>query len=97
MKFYDCVEAGLLGVEEIKSLKDYAGANRSGCFMAWLLRQSEPIACILLSIKFYPFIVTVYLRRGEGGDFGQPGLTDRRIFIVDAGWNDFCSFAIRKT
>jgi hypothetical protein len=63
MKFYNWSKRDWLGIETIKSLKDYAGAKRSGRFMAWLLRQSDPIACILLSIYFDPFIVTVYLRR----------------------------------
>lgn len=57
MKFYDCSKRDWLGIEAIKSLKDYAGENRSGRFMAWLLRPSDPVACILLSIKFDPFIV----------------------------------------
>jgi hypothetical protein len=41
--------------------------------------QSEPLACILLSIKFDPFIVTVYLRRGR---FGGLSSRDWRIFLL---------------
>jgi hypothetical protein len=43
------------------------------------LRQSDPIACILLSIKFDPFIVTVYLRRCR---FGGMTRRDWKIFLL---------------
>jgi len=60
--------------------------------MAWLLRQSDPIAGILLSIKYDPFIVAVYLRRGR---FGGMSGRDWRIFllswlIANAWWSLLC-------
>ena len=81
-----------LGIEAIKSLKDYSGTSRSGRFMAWLLRQSDPVACILLSIRFDPFIVTVYLRQGA---FGGMTRRDWKIFllswlIANAWWSAVC-------
>ena len=45
----------------------------------WLLHRSDPVACVLLSIKFDPFIVTVYLRRGR---FGGMSRRDWRIFLL---------------
>ncbi len=92
MKFYDWSKRDWLGIEAIKSLKDYSGASRSGRFMAWLLRQSDLIACILLSIKFDPFIVTAYLRQGA---FGGMTRRDWRIFllswlIANAWWSVVC-------
>ncbi len=92
MKFYDWSKRDWLGIEAIKSLKDYTGTNRSGRVMDWLLRQSDPVACILLSIKFDPFLVTVYLRRGC---FGGMSRRDWRIFllswlIANAWWSVVC-------
>jgi len=57
-----------------------------------LLRQSTPIASILLSIKFDPFIVTAYLRQGA---FGGMSPRDWRIFllswlIANAWWSVVC-------
>ncbi len=92
MKFYDWSQRDWLGIEAIKSLKDYSGDSRSGRFMAWLLRQSDPVACVLLSFKFDPFIVTAYLRQGA---FGGMTRRDWRIFllswlIANAWWSVVC-------
>ncbi len=56
------------------------------------LRQSDLIACILLSIKFDPFIVTVYLRQGA---FDGMPRRDWRIFLLswligNAWWSVVC-------
>ncbi len=50
------------------------------------------VACILLSIKFDPFIVTTYLRRGH---YGVMTARDWRIFmlswfIANASWALHC-------
>lgn len=81
MKFYDWSQRDWLGIETIKELKDYDGPNRYGRVIAWVLRRGDPVACVLLSIKFDPFIVTVYLRRGR---FGGMSRTDWRNFLLSA-------------
>lgn len=92
MMFYDWSERDWLGIEAIKELKDYAGPHRSARWLGWVLRKSDPVACVLLSIKFDPFIVTIYLRRGR---FGGMAARDWRIFLLswfigNAWWSLFC-------
>jgi hypothetical protein len=92
MKFYDWSKRDWLGIEAIKSLKDYAGENRGARCMGWILRKSDPVACILLSLYFDPFIVTVYLRRGS---FGGMTRRDWHIFLLswligNAWWSVIC-------
>jgi len=65
LKLYDILKRDWLGIEAIKSLKDYDGVRQTGRFTAWLLNKSDPIALLFLSLKFDPFITTVYLRRGQ--------------------------------
>jgi hypothetical protein len=90
--FYDWSRRDWLGIEAIKELKDYDGSNRYGRVIAWVLQKSDPVACILLSIKFDPFIVTVYLRRGRYGGMKR---TDWRNFLLssligNAYWSILC-------
>ncbi len=79
MLFYDWSKRDWLGIEAIKEFKNYEGTSRSARFASWIMRKSDPVACILLSIKFDPFIVTVYLRRGR---FGGMNRTDWRNFLL---------------
>ena len=78
IKCYDWLQRDWLGIEAIKSIKDYEGDNRAARWLAWTLRKSDPVACILLSIKYDPFIVTVYLRRGR---YGGMASRDWRNFL----------------
>lgn len=92
LRFYDWSKRDWLGIEAVKSLKDYSGANRVGRLLAWVLLRSDPVACVLLSIYFDPFIVTVYLRRGR---FGGMSRRDWRIFllswlIANVWWSLLC-------
>jgi hypothetical protein len=92
MVFYDWSKRDWLGIEAIKSLKDYDGQNRAGRWLAWVLRKSDPVACVLLSLKYDPFIVTIYLRRGA---FGGMTARDWRMFLLswfigNAWWALLC-------
>jgi len=92
LRFYDWSKRDWLGIEAIKSLKDYTGKNRFGRLMAWLLRRGDFVACVALSIKFDPFITTAYLRREA---FKKMTARDWRIFllswfIANAWWALFC-------
>jgi len=92
MKFYDWSQRDWLGIEAIKGLKDYNGSSRSGRWLGWVLRRSDPVACVLLSVKFDPFIVTAYLRRGH---FGGMTAHSWRIFLLswfigNAWWSLLC-------
>ena len=92
MLFYDWSKRDWLGIEAIKSIKDYEGDNRAARWLAWALRKSDPVACFLLSIKYDPFIVTVYLRRGR---YGGMSARDWRnfllsLFIGNVWWSVAC-------
>ncbi len=92
LKFYNWSKRDWLGIEAIKSLKNYSGANRAGRVLAWVLRRSDPVACVLLAIKFDPFIVTAYLRREA---FGGMTRRDWNIFLLswfigNAWWSVVC-------
>ena len=92
MRFYDWSKRDWLGIEAVKSLKNYTGTSRAGRLLAWVLRRSDPVACVLLSIKFDPFIVTAYLRRGS---FGGMTRRDWKIFLLswfigNAWWSVVC-------
>ena len=92
IKFYDWSQRDWLGIEAIKALREYGGKQRGRRLLAWALRTSDPVACVLLSIKFDPFIVTAYLRRGR---FGGMTARDWRIFMLswslgNAFWGLLC-------
>jgi hypothetical protein len=92
MKFYDWSKRDWLGIEAVKELKNYNGASRAGRLLGWVLRRSDPVACVLLSIKFDPFIVTAYLRREA---FGGMTRRDWNIFLLswfigNAWWSVVC-------
>jgi len=81
LKLYDWTKRDCLGIEAIKSMKEYQGASWFGRATAWTLRRSDWLACLLLSIKFDPFITTAYLRHGA---FNGMSRRDWRIFL--ASW-----------
>ncbi|MFA6174166.1 MAG: hypothetical protein WC701_10860 [Kiritimatiellales bacterium] len=60
---YDWMGRDWLGIETVKGLKIYAGASRWRQWLARMLRKSDGIAFLVLSLKYDPFITTAYLRR----------------------------------
>ncbi len=89
--FYDWSKRDWLGIEAIKELKDYAGDGWFRRAFAKLLKGSQTMACVVLSIKFDPFITTAYLRHGAFN-----GMTRRDWKIFVASWiigNVYWSFA----
>ncbi|NQV88008.1 MAG: hypothetical protein HQ402_00440 [Parcubacteria group bacterium] len=75
--FYDWSKQDWLGIETLKLLKESKG-GRMRRIIAWVLTKSDPIAMILLSIKFDPFIVTVYMRKGSYNGLSR---RDWKIFL----------------
>jgi len=71
LKFYDWSKRDWLGIEMIKGLKGYSGNKGIGRFTAWILRKSDSIVFMFLSIKFDAFITTAYLRRGKFNGMGK--------------------------
>jgi hypothetical protein len=89
---YDKLGRDWLGIEFAKSQHLYDGSSRFRLALARLLRRSDALAFILLSLRFDPFITTAYLRRGS-----YNGLSPRdwRIFfgsvaVSNASWSLVC-------
>jgi hypothetical protein len=85
VKFYDWSKRDWLGIETIKGMKEYQGNSKLGRVTSWILRCSDPVIFLFLSIKEDPFITMIYLRHGSHQYNGMSG-RDWRIFI--------CSVAI---
>lgn len=63
MRIYDRSKTDWLGIKAFKDgLKDYGG-HRVGRFVAGALKKGGPIAFVILSVKFNPFVTTIYLRK----------------------------------
>lgn len=87
--FYDWTKQDWLGIETIKEVKIYDGSSRVKRLTSWVINKSDPLALIVLSIKFDPFITTVYMRRDK---FGGMSRRDWKIFfaslvIGDVWWS----------
>lgn len=65
MLFYDWSKRDWLGIESIKSLKNYTGNKIMGRFMSWLLKRSDSVIFLFLSLHYDAFTTTVYLRQGK--------------------------------
>jgi hypothetical protein len=90
--FYDWSKRDWLGIEAVKLLRDGEGRTRFRRVLAWALARGDWIAFVALSVKFDPFITTVYLRRGA-----SHGMTRRdwRVFLLswligNAAWTFVC-------
>jgi hypothetical protein len=90
--FYDWLKRDWLGIEAIKNLKGYGGAKKVGRFTAWVMKKSDPVVFLFLSINFDPFITTIYMRHGK-----YNGMTRRdwllftgSLILSNAYWTIFC-------
>jgi len=80
LKFYDWSKRDWLGIETLKGMKGYEGANRLVRFMSGMLKKSDPAAFLFLSVKEDAFITMVYLRHGSH-QYNGMSVRDWRIFI----------------
>jgi hypothetical protein len=76
--FYDWAGRDWLGIEAIKSMRDYTGTSRLGRLSVWMLRKSEPVIFLYLSLMSDPFITMVAMRRGA---YNGMSARDWRIFL----------------
>lgn len=79
LRFYDWSKRDWLGIEAVKGLKHYDGENWFRQRLSRLLIKSEPLACLVLAIKFDPFITTAYFRHGS---FNGMTKRDWKIFWI---------------
>lgn len=94
--FYDWSKRDWLGIEAIKSMKDYHGERKFGRLIAWFLKKNDFLALLILSVQFDPFITMVYMRNGA-----YNGMTARdwRVFLAslifgNAYWTLACFMGI---
>lgn len=69
--FYDWSKKDWLGIETIKDVKSYDGNKKIGRLTSWIMRKSDPVIFLFLSIKFDPFITTAYMRHGKFNGMGR--------------------------
>lgn len=69
--FYDWSKKDWLGIETIKDVKNYDGSKTIGRLTSWIMRKSDPVIFLFLSIKFDSFITTAYMRRGKFNGMGR--------------------------
>jgi hypothetical protein len=87
--FYDWSKTDWLGIETMKELKEYRGSSKFAKVISWVMKQSDPIVLVFLSIKFDPFITTVYMRKGSNKYDGM-GRRDWKIFMISLVIGDIC-------
>lgn len=64
LKFYDWSKKDWIGLEAVKGLRDGQAKGRLGKLTAWMLKKSDPVILVFLSVKTDPLITTLYLRQG---------------------------------
>jgi hypothetical protein len=81
---YDRSGRDWFGIEAIKEkLAGLKGKSRAGRFIARGIKRGGPLTLLILSIKFDPFVTTVYMREGRR-KFGGLGVRDWMIFFSSA-------------
>lgn len=80
MLFYDWSKKDWIGIETIKKIKYYDQETRFGKFIAKMVKKSDPLAMIILSIHFDPFITVAYMRHGAH-QYNGLSKRDWEIFI----------------
>lgn len=78
--FYDRSKRDWLGIETMKDIREHTGRRQATKLVSWVLRQNTPVALVLLSMKFDPFVTTAYLRLGAHGYSGL-SRRDWKIFL----------------
>jgi hypothetical protein len=64
IKFYDRCKRDWLGIEAIKTLREYDGSKLIGRLSKWVMQKSDTIIFFFLSVKYDPFITMIYMRHG---------------------------------
>lgn len=86
--FYDWSKKDWIGIETIKELKEYEGGKIMGRLFSWFIKKSDPVAILVLSIYFDPFVTTAYMRRGAHKYNGLEK-RDWAIFIFSVLFGNF--------
>ncbi len=94
--FYDGTKKDWLGIETLKEIEDFKPRplpenefkrsiikiiNYIGEISAWIMKKSDAVLLIFLSIKFDPFITVIHIRHGAH-QFNGLSKRDWKIFIT---------------
>ena len=79
--FYDWAKRDWIGIEVLKGIKESKTDSVIGRLISKIVKKSDPVAMVFLSIKFDPFITVAYMRHGA---HKYNGLSERdwKIFIT---------------
>lgn len=96
--FYDRVRRDLLGLEALKTLREYEGGRVWGKVSAWIFKRGDVIAFLFLSIVSNPLVTTVYLRRGayvfDGMRKREWGIFVTSFLLSNASWAFTCFMGV---
>ncbi len=81
MKFYDWSRTDWLGIETLKEVRDAEAKKLFQRIMQWAMRRGDWAVMLILSVKFDPFICTVYMRHGAH-QYNGMSKRDWVIFLV---------------
>ena len=94
--FYDGTKRDWLGIETIKGLEEFNSLpipnyvigkifvsiiNAVGNATAWVMKKSDALAMVILSIKFDPFITVIHIRHGAH-QYNGLSKRDWKVFLV---------------
>ena len=87
--FYDATKKDWLGLETVKIIRDGQANGRIGRFFQNIAQRGDTLAFFLLCLKYDPFIITVYMRKGSWNN--TMSTRDWKIFwasmvICNAWW-----------
>ena len=92
--FYDRVRRDLLGLEALKTLREYEGGRVWGKVFSWILKRGDVAAFLFLSVFSNPFVATVYLRRGayafDGMRTREWSIFATSFLLSNASWAFAC-------
>lgn len=81
LRLYDRSKHDWLGIETLKAIRERVDQGESNRLVSWILRQSTPVALLLLSVKFDAFTTTAFLRSGAHTYSGL-SRRDWKIFLA---------------
>ncbi len=94
--FYDKTKKDWVGIETLKEVKDFKPLmlpesaigkffisliNQIGNFSAWIMKTSDALFFVFLSIKFDPFITVIHIRHGAH-KYNGLSKRDWKVFIA---------------
>jgi hypothetical protein len=81
LRFYDWAKKDWLGIETLKELRNYHGANVFARTLRWAMAKGDAVLLVILSVWADPFVAVAYLRHGAHQYNGMTA-RDWRIFML---------------